>query len=298
MSKLETVDRALDKYKDHKDEQVRLTLAVLGGALREAARRTDERLASDHVAPAWSSEEVEAALKGKAPLIGSTTTDIDREGLLDAVTGVAAALMDAYKDDEDMKAAFVALDWDRYVDDEAVELMRRDPDAWIGRLEETLESPVETSIVLPACLLGAKVMLSPYARDAGEAFRRFYEKDDTLHFDRALKCPFCGGDPLIAHVAQTPSHGKEKTLVCATCSTRWPFERIRCAVCGEMATSELSYVHDEGDPAHRLHVCNTCETAFPTVFSNDTAAFSPVVESIVMMGLEESYFAEAPNPAQ
>ena len=59
----------------------------------------------------------------------------------------------------------------------------------------------------------------------------------------------------------------------------WQFERIRCAVCGDEATSELQYVHLEGDDKHRLHVCSACDSTVATVFGAESEDFDPDFES-------------------
>ena len=67
------------------------------------------------------------------------------------------------------------------------------------------------------------------------------------------------------------------------------FERIRCAVCGDQAVSDLSYIHDETDETRRLHVCAGCHAAFPTIFAGEELNFCADVEQIVMTGLELFY---------
>ena len=66
---------------------------------------------------------------------------------------------------------------------------------------------------------------------------------------------------------------------CACCGADWQFERIRCAVCGDEATSELQYVHLEGDDKHRLHVCSACDSTVATVFGAESEDFDPDFES-------------------
>ena len=94
----------------------------------------------------------------------------------------------------------------------------------------------------------------------------------------------------IAGFAATPKNGNVKHLHCGTCGAHWKFERIRCAACGTSAVSDLSYVHDEADPARRLHVCKACGAATPTFFaSGDAESFSPEVERLRLTGLEAAY---------
>ena len=50
-------------------------------------------------------------------------------------------------------------------------------------------------------------------------------------------------------------------------------------MCGDEATSELQYVHLEGDDKHRLHVCSACESSVATVFGAESEDFDPDFES-------------------
>ena len=290
MSKLSIVTRALEKYQDYKDEPIREAIATLSETFKETARLTDERLSEDVVTPEWSRETIETALKGEKPLITACSLDLTETMVRETAQGIAKTILAAHQEDAELQAQYAAYDWTKVINASALELIKTAPESWLGQLEASFETPLEQGVIYPSCLYALRVLFSPYAREASEAFRHYYQKDDTLHFDRALKCPFCGGEPLFAHVAQTTSHGNEKSLVCSTCLTKWPFERIRCAVCGESATSELSYVHDEADTAHRLHTCGHCGSAFPTAFQNNISAFSPDIESLIMLGLEAAYF--------
>ena len=93
-------------------------------------------------------------------------------------------------------------------------------------------------------------------------------------------------------------NGNVKKLYCTCCGASWKFERIRCAVCGDEAVSDLSYVHDEKDESHRLHVCKSCGAAMPTVFAGEELNFNADVEGIVMSGLENFYEEEKAGKTQ
>ena len=74
-------------------------------------------------------------------------------------------------------------------------------------------------------------------------------------------------------MTDTPLNGHVKQLWCTCCGAHWVFERIRCAVCGDQAVSDLSYIHDETDETRRLHVCAGCHAAFPTIFAGEELNF-------------------------
>ena len=119
---------------------------------------------------------------------------------------------------------------------------------------------------------------------------------DTVHFERPTHCPVCGSPAAIASVSGTANHGNVKTLYCTTCGAHWPFERIRCAACGDEAVSDLTYVHDDKDDTRRLHVCRHCRAAFPTIFVADAEQFDPDIDGIAVSRLAEWYEAHRGDP--
>lgn len=130
---------------------------------------------------------------------------------------------------------------------------------------------------VPVTAFAMRVFLDDAATEASRAFDRMVP--DTVHFKRSITCPVCGTRASMAAVGATQNRGNVKRLYCACCGADWQFERIRCAVCGDEATSELQYVHLEGDDKHRLHVCSACESSVATVFGAESEDFDPDFES-------------------
>ena len=59
-----------------------------------------------------------------------------------------------------------------------------------------------------------------------------------------------------------------------------------------MFAAALTYISDEADDMHRMHVCSKCGGAMPTLFAmGDELTFSADIEAIVLTGLEEAYDA-------
>ena len=79
-----------------------------------------------------------------------------------------------------------------------------------------------------------------------------------------------GEDPTaISSVSEgTEGNSNNRYLFCSCCGTQWPFERIRCALCGNTNSNKLKYVYADEDPAHRMHVCEDCGGAMATVFQD------------------------------
>ncbi|MBQ9690750.1 MAG: formate dehydrogenase accessory protein FdhE [Eggerthellaceae bacterium] len=114
--------------------------------------------------------------------------------------------------------------------------------------------------------------------------------DQQGQHTRPLNCPVCGGTSTSGFVGETASSdGMGTELFCSTCGITWPFERIRCAQCGEQDQNKLHYFNIEGDNAHRLHTCDTCGSYTRKVFQEDIdekAGLCMDVEDVVMARLD------------
>lgn len=260
-------------------------LAYFGPALlkvSEVARRLPE-------APLPGRERMEEALRNPAhPLLADGPVSIDPAEFEEVVREFAVVLHDAAHAEGSLSDAMKAVDWTRFTTPDLVEVARTRPSDYFDRVEEAAEGDDLLSYyILPVLGFALRAHLDRFAAQASAAIDR---TDDVTDHDRPLVCPVCGGLPDFASVHATPKNGNVKHLHCGTCGAHWKFERIRCAACGTSAVSDLSYVHDEADPARRLHVCKACGAATPTFFaSGDAESFSPEVERLRLTGLEAAY---------
>ncbi len=260
-------------------------LAYFGPALLkvcEVARRLPE-------APLPGRERMEEALRNPAhPLLADGPVSIDPVEFEKTVREFASVLHDAAHAEGSLSDAMKAVDWTRFTTPDLVEVARTRPSDYFDRVEEAAEGDDLLSYyILPVLGFALRAHLDRFAAQASAAIDR---TDDVTDHDRPLVCPVCGGLPDFASVHATPKNGNVKHLHCGTCGAHWKFERIRCAACGTSAVSDLSYVHDEADPARRLHVCKACGAATPTFFaSGDAESFSPEVERLRLTGLEAAY---------
>ena len=281
--------RALTGYADFKDEAVRARLNAFGPVLIKAAE-IRKNLADD--AEEKDPELMVRAMRGEEPVLRVSPVTIDRGALIESARTLGEALIASFKanghvtDEEAAQAA--ALDWDALLTAEAVATAGRDPSAFLADLEGVV-APAELFdwFVLPVASLAVRAHLDPVACDLSDSYAP--NRNTTVHETRPNTCPVCGGPAVLAAVVSTTNQGNAKKLFCSCCGASWPYERMRCVSCGEMAVSDLHYEHDQSDEDHRLHVCNACKDAFPTVFAVSDEAFSPDVEVIVMTGLEEAY---------
>lgn len=230
----------------------------------------------------------EALIRPDRTLLADGPVAIDPAEFEEVVREFAVVLHDAAHAEGSLSDAMKAVDWTRFTTPDLVEVARTRPSDYFDRVEEAAEGDDLLSYyILPVLGFGLRAHLDRFAAQASAAIDR---TDDVTDHDRPLVCPVCGGLPDFASVHATPKNGNVKHLHCGTCGAHWKFERIRCAACGTSAVSDLSYVHDEADPARRLHVCKACGAATPTFFaSGDAESFSPEVERLRLTGLEAAY---------
>lgn len=230
----------------------------------------------------------EALIRPDRTLLADGPVAIDPAEFEEVVREFAVVLHDAAHAEGSLSDAMKAVDWTRFTTPDLVEVARTRPSDYFDRVEEAAEGDDLLSYyILPVLGFALRAHLDRFAAQASAAIDR---TDDVTDHDRPLVCPVCGGLPDFASVHATPKNGNVKHLHCGTCGAHWKFERIRCAACGTSAVSDLSYVHDEADPARRLHVCKACGAATPTFFaSGDAESFSPEVELLRLTGLEAAY---------
>ena len=230
----------------------------------------------------------EALIRPDRTLLADGPVAIDPAEFEEVVREFAVVLHDAAHAEGSLSDAMKAVDWTRFTTPDLVEVARTRPSDYFDRVEEAAEGDDLLSYyILPVLGFALRAHLDRFAAQASAAIDR---TDDVTDHDRPLVCPVCGGLPDFASVHATPKNGTVKHLHCGTCGENWKFERIRCAACGTSAVSDLSYVHDEADPARRLHVCKACGAATPTFFaSGDAESFSPEVERLRLTGLEAAY---------
>ena len=230
----------------------------------------------------------EALVRPDRTLLADGPVAIDPTTFEEVVREFAVVLHDAAHAEGSLSDAMKAVDWTRFTTPDLVEVAGTRPSEYFDRAEELAEGDDLLSYyILPVLGFALRAHLDRFAALASAAIDR---TDDVTDHDRPLACPVCGGLPDFASVHATPKNGNVKHLHCGTCGAHWKFERIRCAACGTSAVSDLSYVHDEADPARRLHVCKACGAATPTFFaSGDAESFSPEVERLRLTALEAAY---------
>lgn len=266
MLSLKKLDRLFAKYNINPAEDQFLAM------LRETARLKTEVTVSG---VEWTPEEMQDALHGKKPLFASRSIQIPREEFL-RVFAAIRAVADASVPSGD--PCLNIPEPEAFFTQDTLNALAKYPDALWDRIEEAgMDLTLAELYFVPVTAFAMRVFLDDAATEASRAFDRMVP--DTVHFKRSITCPVCGTRASMAAVGATQNRGNVKRLYCACCGADWQFERIRCAVCGDEATSELQYVHLEGDDKHRLHVCSACESSVATVFGAESEDFDPDFES-------------------
>lgn len=266
MLSLKKLDRLFAKYNINPAEDQFLAM------LREAARLKTEVTAPE---VQWTPEEMQDALHGKKPLFASRFIQIPREEFL-RVFAAIRAVADASVPSGD--PCLNIPEPEAFFTQDTLDALAKYPDALWDRIEEAgMDLTLAELYFVPVTAFAMRVFLDDAATEASRVFDRMVP--DTVHFKRSITCPVCGTRASMAAVGATQNRGNVKRLYCACCGADWQFERIRCAVCGDEATSELQYVHLEGDDKHRLHVCSACESSVATVFGAESEDFDPDFKS-------------------
>jgi FdhE protein len=126
----------------------------------------------------------------------------------------------------------------------------------------------------------AKAILQPYAASLVETARPItrgsLERADN-------RCPTCGGAPQLSILAATSPDavdGSNRSLLCATCLTSWPFRRVVCPSCGEQDEHKLGYFHSPDLDHLRVDACDTCRRYLKNVDLGKSGLAVPLVDEV------------------
>ena len=165
-----------------------------------------------------------------------------------------------------------------------LEDLREDHDSTLAELSEETGANRETLAFF------VRILLTPFyeneAQRYGELLRETHRGSGA--------CPVCGNPPGMARLRQ--EDGK-RVLQCSLCRAEWDFSRIGCPFCGNTDQATLRYFYLDGDPGHRVNVCEQCKKYIKT--SDGKALGRPVilqVEDVATLPLdhlaaEEGYTA-------
>ena len=228
-------------------------------------------------------EDLERALRSHQTMFSLVEPAIPLDDYRDAVRAVAAVMADAGLSAE-QTAALAEVDLGDAVTAEALGEALDGFDVFVQSVADAISDDRFTAPLLSFVLTEA---MTPFLREPAKAAVTAAGKFDWLQWDSGL-CPACGTPASSAVIRDEGElQGGRRWLTCPTCRTQWEYARIRCARCGTRAHTDLEYLYDEEDPAHRIHVCSACNGYTPVVFEREQLVVTiPEVEEVVMVPLE------------
>jgi FdhE protein len=254
---------------------------------RERAEEAAESMEFDGLA----AEEADAAYLAYEPLLGKAPASIDEVKFFGTCKQIADYMAENAGLEEDVASALRAVDWYKLVGSFDLELAGSNPPEFIeGALKDFdglgIGSELPASVVMMVVAFALRAHIQPKAEKLFASVSK--KTKDTHQHERPLACPVCGSPAVASHVAAANGiDGRDREQFCSMCGTVWPFERMRCGVCGTENATRLHYFHVEGDSSHRLQNCDECGQYQRMVFEEDLSIpLSMEVEDVVMAKLD------------
>ena len=274
---------AFDAYRVDADGPLSERLRFLEGLV---AIQTE--VAATATPSAVSDAEVahEGLLTGQ-PLFLAAPPTLPRDEFVAAVERIAAYVAQEAGLDEAQAAALRAADFAGAITGERLRDAASSVDLFVAQISAAVGANADADLKPATCAYVVVSALSPFfasgAKAAVESLGGLDKKSWTLG-----TCPVCGSPATLGVMGEsTKEKGSERVLWCGLCHTKWVSERLACARCGNRAADRLRYVHVDGDPAHRLHLCDECHGYLRVVFASDLAKpLSMVVEDAVTATLD------------
>jgi len=228
-------------------------------------------------------EDLERALSSHQTMFSLARPTIPLDDYRDAVRAVAAVMAEAGLSEE-QTTALAEVDLGDAVTAEALAGALDGFDVFVQSAADAISDDRFTAPLLSFVLTEA---MTPFLRGPAKTAFAAAGKFDWLQWDSGL-CPACGTPASSAVVRDEGQlQGGRRWLTCPTCRTQWEYARIRCARCGTRTLSELEYLYDEEDPAHRIHTCSACHGYTPVTFEREALVVTvPEIEEVVMVPLE------------
>lgn len=142
---------------------------------------------------------------------------------------------------------------------------------------ESLKTAWDDGVTDPYARFYTRVLLQPYAE--------YLSSRGDIQTERAgSNCPFCNVRP-VSGVLRGEGEGAKRWLLCALCSTEWPYRRVLCPACGEENKDKLPiYTAAEFD-AVRVDACDTCHTYLKSIDLTKDGHAVPAVDEIATVAL-------------
>ena len=282
------MERAVAAYAALGGDADRARLEFFAG-LHRLQHEWAHRVAVEGGYPAPAAEQLEAWYWNADPVFQFVPVPIDPERFAQTLAAMAGYLVDKAGLDDDAARGLSGCDWEVFCRQADLELAGHDPAAFV---EACLGKIDEFGV-------GADVPASLFAMTLAFALRAWLQEpaqavmalapDDRINHDCPLDCPVCGSPAAASFVGESAgTDGRGRMQYCAMCGAQWPYERIRCGVCGTFNQTKLHYYNLEGDNAHRIQSCDACGQYQRVVFQDEIPGpLCMEVEDVVMAKLDQ-----------
>ena len=286
---LRTISEAVEAYKQNASVADAARLDFFEGLFRIQQQRAGE-LAEQAVYQGLSGDLAVKAYFDDEPMLAQAPVSIESEAFARTCTLVAAHLAEGAGLDEGASAALSAFDWAAFCGKVDLAQAGGNPPQFVEDCLQDfdrfgIDSALPASIVMMCVSFSLRAHLQAPAQALFAAVPRKEREGSRL---RPVNCPVCGSPAALSHVTmQTGIDGRKREQYCSLCGTTWPYDRMRCGVCGVDNPARLHYFHVEGDESHRLQNCDECGQYQRVLFEDDLAIpVSLEVEDVVMAKLD------------
>lgn len=287
---LRMVSEAVEAYKQDASVSDRARLDFFEGLFKLQQARADD-VGAQFAGDAPDSAAIDAAYGDSGPLLALAPVVLDAHDFVSTCEQIGAYLVEGAGLDEDVAKALEAFDWAEFVDKLDLELAGKNPPEFVESCLRDFDSfgidaSLPASIVMMVVSFAMRAHIQPVAETLFAKVGDAVKKGARV---RPVTCPVCGSPAALSHVFMaTGIDGRDREQFCSMCGTAWPYDRMRCGVCGVDNPSRLHYFHVEGDDSHRLQSCDECGQ-YQRVFFEESLAIpvSLEVEDVVMAKLDK-----------
>ncbi len=287
---IDQIEQAVELYCKDASAADQARLRFFEGLFKLQQARSDElSAAADDGEPLSQSAADADYIAGRA-LLETCPVVLDPAKFATTCTAVANYLVEDAGLEPAVADALGAVNWNDFCAKADLALAGSDPSAFVDKCLRSVEElgasaalPTSVFMMVPAFALRAH--LQPQA----EKLMGTVSKDaKTGAHKRPLLCPVCGSVATASRVGPVTSlMGGTREQYCGTCGTVWPFDRVRCGVCGTHNQSHLHYFNEKRDFAHRLQSCDECGQYQRMVMQDEAPGPAVMeVEDVVMAKLD------------
>lgn len=227
---------------------------------------------------------------GGKPVFGKAPVAIGVEAFAGALARVAEHVGEHAGLEDAAAKALLDYDWRAFAGTCDLGLAGSDATAFLEGVAEGSQGEVPGDVPAGTFALVVAMAMRPFLEGPAKAVMEAagIEGGRQTHGSPRV-CPVCGSQATASFVGQSAgTAGQGRMQYCGRCGTAWPYERVRCGVCGSQHAGHLHYFNLEGDDAHRIQMCDDCGQYERVVFQESLEV--PVcmeVEDVRMAKLDQ-----------